>query len=77
MTFKTSGTAYTNTYSSLNGSALSITDEGNGVISVSGDNIRGAGQGTKRMVLVLKVSDSAITLADIQNIVITIDEPIE
>ena len=78
LTYKDSGTTYTNAYTSINGGALSINDEGNGVISISGDNIASAlPSDMDRMCFVLKVSDSALTTDDIQNIVITIDEPIE
>lgn len=70
-------TATTAPYGSLNGSAITTTNEGNGVISVPGSVIKTLGaSGVKSMIMVLQVSTSAITAADIQNIVITIDEPI-
>lgn len=84
VTYKTTGTAYTGAYSSLIGSAFTATDEGNGVISISGGTNTTTGSPVsssfisdiKRMCLTLQVSTSQITTADIQNIVITIDEPI-
>ena len=64
-------------YSQVNGSALTVTDEGGGVISVQGDSVASTlDDNVKTMCLTLKVSDSAITENDIQNIIITIDEPI-
>lgn len=66
---------YSGNYSVIQGNNISPTNEGNGVISVS--NIAASFAGSvKYMVLTLKVSDSTLTTADIQNIVITIDEPI-
>lgn len=87
LTWKTAGTDYAGIYSMVNGSGVyaSIKDEGNGVTSISGGvNVTGTTtpvsasfiSDVKRMCLVLHVSDSTITTADIQNIVITIDEPI-
>ena len=70
-------TATTAPYGSLNGSAITTTNEGNGVISVPGSVVKTLGvSGVKSMIMVLQVSTSAITTADIQNIIITIDEPI-
>lgn len=68
-------TGYAGNYSVVLGSNITVTDEGNGVISVS--NLASSFTATvKYMVLTLRVSDSNITTADIQNVVITIDEPI-
>ena len=66
---------YTGAYSVLRGDSCPQTDEGNGVISVSGV-ASSFNSDIKYMVITLKVSDSTITEADIQNIVVTIDEPI-
>lgn len=66
---------YTGAYSVLQGNSCPQTDEGNGVISVSGV-ASSFNSDIKYMVITLKVSDSTITEADIQNIVVTIDEPI-
>lgn len=74
-TFTTSGTLYTDSYSVVNGSSASITDEGNGVISVTNLSASFTAN-VVRLCLSLKVEDTAITTADIANIVITIDEPI-
>ena len=80
LSYKTvSGADYTAAYSQLNGTNVEVADEGDGVISFSGasSNIASSfADGINRMVLVLKVSDSPITTENLQNIVITIDEPI-
>ena len=66
---------YSGNYSVIQGNNISHTDEGNGVISVS--NIASSfTSSVKYMVLTLKISDSTLTTADVQNVVITIDEPI-
>ncbi len=74
-TFKTSGETTTNAYSYISHTGMTITDEGNGVESISGVASTFS-DGVVRMALCMKVSATAITTADIQNIVITIDEPI-
>lgn len=74
-TFKSTDGVLTNSYTMQNGSALTVNNLGNGVISISPDASWFV-SGIRRMLLVLKVSDSAITAADIQDLVITIDEPI-
>lgn len=76
ITYKTiPSTPYSGGYSVITANSMTQTDEGNGVISVS-DVASSFIEGIKYMVLTLKVSDSTITAADIQNIVVTIDEPI-
>ena len=72
--YKTSGTLYTDVYSTVNGTQKTPADEGNGVVSVSG--LSSNASGAKRMCFVLRVGQSAITEDDIKNIIITIDEPI-
>ena len=75
-TFKNSKD-YTQKFSELNKNSFTITDEGNGVISISGEGLSPSfDNDVTYMVLTLKVKDTAITEADIQNIAITIDEPI-
>lgn len=54
---------------------LIITDEGNGVISVS-NLVKVFVSGIKYVVFVLSVKDTAITADDIKDIIVTIDEPI-
>lgn len=76
ITYKTiPSTPYSGEYSVITANNMTQTDEGNGVISISGVASSFV-EGIKYMVLTLKVSDSTITAADIQNIVVTIDEPI-
>ena len=76
MTYMTQpSSGYSGAYSSINGNAMTQVDEGNGVVSISGLSANFA-SGVNYMVLVLKVSDTTLTTADIQNIVVTIDEPI-
>jgi hypothetical protein len=68
---------YSNEYSGITYSVLGQVDEGNDVISVSGDSVRQAfTTGIKYVAFCLKVKNTTITASDIQNIVITIDEPI-
>lgn len=74
-TYKTTGTTYTNSYSTINKNNCTITDEGNGVISISGIASSFTSD-IKRAVMCLKVKDTALTTADLENIVITINEPI-
>lgn len=75
--YVTTTPAHSDMYSQVNGSALTVTDEGGGVISVQGDSVASTlDDNVKTMCLTLMVSDSAITESDIQNIIITIDEPI-
>lgn len=62
-------------YSLISPANYTVTDEGNGVLSISGIN-SSFPNNVKYMVLTLRISDSNITSADIQNVVITIDEPI-
>lgn len=70
-----SGSDYSARYGNIAGSALTPVDEGNGVISVSG--IQGSfSTAVKRVVMTLKVKDTAITESDVAGIVITIGEPI-
>lgn len=74
-TYKTDGTDYENSYTMTNKNSVAITDEGNGVISIS-KLASSFASGVVRAVMCLKVKDTALTTADLQNIVITIDEPI-
>lgn len=76
LSYKTaSGEDYTQAYSTSNGNSVTVKDEGNGVISAS--NLASTmASGVRRMVMTLKVKDSAITAADIANIIITVNEPI-
>jgi hypothetical protein len=68
-------TGYGGEYSNINKTSMTITNEGDGVISVS--NIASTmASGVKYMVLVLNVKTSAVTYDDIKDIVVTIDEPI-
>lgn len=70
-----SGSDYSARYGNIAGSTLTPVDEGNGVISVSG--IQGSfSASVKRVVMTLKVKDTAITESDVAGIVITIGEPI-
>lgn len=68
-------TPYSGAYSVVQGANITPIDEGNGVISVSNQALSFP-YDVKYMVLTLKVSDSTLTAADLENIVITIDEPI-
>lgn len=68
-------TPYSGAYSVVQGANITQIDEGNGVISVSNQALSFP-YDVKYMVLTLKVSDSTLTTADLENIVITIDEPI-
>lgn len=74
-TYKSNGTDYTNSFSFVNKSSVTITDEGSGVISISGLAAAFA-SGVVRAVMCLKVKDTALTTADLNNIVITLNEPI-
>lgn len=73
--YKTEGTTYTGCHGITNANTWAITDEGNGVISVKGLDSYFT-SGVVRACMCLKVKSSAITASDIENIVITIDEPI-
>jgi hypothetical protein len=70
-----SGSDYSARYGNIAGTTLTPVDEGNGVISVSGLQSSFSAS-VKRVVMTLKVKDTAITESDIAGIVITIDEPI-
>ena len=74
-TYKTSGTDTTGAYSVINCNSMTITDEGNGVESVSGIANTFA-SGIKRLAVTMKVSASAMTASDLDDIVVTIEEPI-
>ena len=64
-------------FGSKNASAMTVNDEGNGVVSILGTGIAGAMQdGINYMVLVLCVKSTAVTADDIKDIVITVNEPI-
>ena len=78
MSYKTlPSSGYADNYSAIQGSEFTATDEGNGVISVSNDTLKTSfSSGVKYMVLILRIRDTDITEADIQDVVITIDEPI-
>ena len=77
MTYKSKPSSGYAGYSVINGSGITVTDEGNGVISLSMSKHQSSlPSDIKYMVLVLRISDSTITSADIHNVVITIDEPI-
>lgn len=78
LTYKNkASTGYGDEYSAITYGVLNQKDEGNGVISVSGSYVRQAfPSDTKYVAFCLKVKDTTITASDIQNIVITIDEPI-
>lgn len=76
MTYKNKpSSGYSGVYSSMYIGSLTITNEGNGVISVS-KVAESFPEGVKYVAFVLNVKDTAVTANDIKDIVITIDEPI-
>lgn len=77
-TYKTKpSSGYSGEFSSFNKDSMTVVDEGNGVISVSGSMIGSSfASGVKYMVLSLNVKTTAVTADDIKDIIITIDEPI-
>jgi hypothetical protein len=76
--YNTTGTSYTGAYHATNGGGLTLTNEGNGVVSFTVKQLSaGLTSSAKRLIMCLKVSDSEITANDIKDIVITIDEPIQ
>lgn len=76
ITYKSTTEQYTDApYSTVNASAFSVTNEGGGVYSIN--NLASPfASGVKRFCMVLGVKTSAITGNDIEDIIITIDEPI-
>lgn len=78
LSYKTKpSTGYTGIYGEGVGTSLTVTNEGNGVISVSGTGLANAVKsGSTYIIIVLNVKTTAITADDIKDIVITIDEPI-
>ncbi len=68
---------YTGIQAEYSGSNISVKNEGNGVISTSGSKLASLMHSNiNYIVLILNVKNTALTLSDIENIVITIDEPI-
>lgn len=68
---------YTSIQAEYVGTMISVTDEGNGVISISGSKLASLlHSNINYIVVILNVKNTALTTSDIQNIVITIDEPI-
>lgn len=70
-------TGYSGRYSNIIGSQFTPVDEGNGVISISGNAVASAfASNVTFMALMLHVKNTAITADDIKDIIVTIDEPI-
>ncbi len=68
---------YTGIWGEINKNTGTVTDEGNGVVSICGENLaKWMGSEVTYIVLVLNVKTTAITQDDIKDMVITIDEPI-
>ena len=70
-------TGYSGGYSMVNGSTITQTNMGNGVVAISGDNLVASfTTGVIYMAMTLRVKDTEITADDIKDIVVTINEPI-
>ena len=80
LTYKTSGTTYDDEYSGVNGGSIVTTDMGNGVICVDFASnptlVSSFSNDVVRFVMVLQASTTIITASDIEDVVITINEPI-
>ena len=80
LTYKTTGTAYNGEYSGVNGSTIVTTDMGNGVICVDFASnptlVSSFSSDVVRFIMVLQASTTTITASDIEDVVITINEPI-
>ena len=79
-TYKTTGTTYNDAYSGVNGSSIVTTDMGNGVICVdfalNPTLVSSFSSDVVRFIMVLQASTTTITASDIEDVVITINEPI-
>lgn len=70
-------TNYTGIQADYAGANIELTNEGNGVISIGGTKLASLlHSNINYIVMTLNVKTTALTISDIQNIVITIDEPI-